>query len=174
MLKEIKAKWLLLACGLQFALIGGMFINAYLPIAFGTKVKVIAKGYDPRDLIAGNYVQLNYGAQFPVNSHLRDFQNGIFVCLQEAEPNLFVFKDVFPQPPQNKLCVKAEVLYYHHNNTPLTLKGIDKYFAPQKEAQKIQQLLSVPTNRAIVTLKIFQEKAKIVDLQIENLLENHH
>ncbi len=50
---------------LQFALIGAMFAWAYAPIAFGVEVKVIAKGYDPRDLLAGDFVRLDYRVKSP-------------------------------------------------------------------------------------------------------------
>ena len=164
--KNSKTKWLFIACGLQFILIGAMFVSAYLPIAFGTEVKVIAKGYDPRDLLVGNYVRLDYGVRIPKKPHSKDSQRETFACIKEAEPNLFVFEVVLSKPPKNRLCVKTESPKRY--DTTLFLKGIDIYFAPEKEAQRIQKLLSKPDNLAIVTLKIFQGKARIVDLEVES------
>lgn len=165
--KSPNTKWLFIACGLQFALIGAMFISAYLPIAFGAEVRVIAKGYDPRDLLAGNYVRLDYGVKIPRNFHSKDSQKEVFACLKEVEPNLFVFEAVLSKLPKNRLCVKTKLPRRY--DTILEVKEIDRYFAPEKEAQKIQKLLSKPDMRAIVTLKIFQGKARIVDLEVESI-----
>lgn len=135
-----------------------MFVSAYLPIVFGTEVKVIAKGYDPRDLLVGNYVRLDYREEIPKKLHSKDSQREAFMCIKEAKPNLFVFEAVLSKPSKNRLCIKKN-----------EIKGIDKYFAPEKEAQRIQKLLSKPDNQAIVTLKIFQGKARIVDLEVESI-----
>lgn len=169
--KKFKIKWLFVACVLQFALIGAMFVVAYAPIAFGVEVKVIAKGYDPRDLLSGDFVRLDYRVKSPPNFHLEDFQKGVFVCLKEVESNLFVFEEVLPKPPKNRLCIKTTPPLYYRDFIPLV--EIERYFVPQKEARIIQDLLANPNNQAIVTLKIFQEKARIVDLQVD-LLKNYH
>ncbi len=152
------------ACVLQFALIGAMFAWAYAPIAFGVEVKVIAKGYDPRDLLTGNFVRLDYRVKSPQNFRLGDFQKGVFVCLKEVESDLFIFEEVLPKLPKNRLCIKTKPPLYYRDFIPLV--EIEKYFAPPKEAQTIQDLLANPNNQAIVTLKIFQEKARIMDLKV--------
>ncbi|RDU68626.1 hypothetical protein CQA62_05855 [Helicobacter cholecystus] len=167
MLKTLKIKWPFVACVLQFALIGAMFAWAYAPIAFGVEVKVIAQGYDPKDLLAGDFVRLDYGVKSPPNFNLEDFTQGVFVCLKEAESHLFTFDEVLPKLPKNKLCIKIKPPQYHRDFIPLV--EIEKYFAPKKEAQEIQNLLTNPNNRAIVTLKIFQEKARIIDLKVESI-----
>lgn len=97
----LKTKWLFLACALQFILIGAMFVSAYLPIYFGTEVKVIAKGYDPRDLLSGDFVWLDYGvklkksmyAEIPLNAE-------VFVCLERVDKGNFIFKEILTKPPK--------------------------------------------------------------------------
>lgn len=57
----MKHKFLVFAFVAQFALIALVFFNAYLPILFGDEVKLRARGYDPRDILSGNFVRLDYG-----------------------------------------------------------------------------------------------------------------
>lgn len=56
----MKHKFLVFAFVAQFALIALVFFNAYLPILFGDEVKLRARGYDPRDILSGNFVRLDY------------------------------------------------------------------------------------------------------------------
>lgn len=164
----LKAKWLLIACGLQFALIGAMFINAYLPIYFGTEVKVIAKGYDPRDLLAGNFVWLDYGAKLEKSMYAEiPFNAEIFVCLEKADKGNFIFKEILTKPPKNQLYIKTKAPKSYFSRLSLG-RNIEKYFATKEKAQEIQNLLAKPNNQAIVTLKVFRGKARIVDLKVES------
>lgn len=159
----LKQKWLLIACLLQFVLIGAMFISAYLPVYFGTEVKVIAKGYDPRDLLAGHYVRLNYGIEskeeYPKHTE-------VFVSLQKINENynIFTFGEVFTKKPKNKLYIKGETQSY---SNLIHLKGIEKYFTTQENAQKLEKLLTQPNQEAIVTLKILDGKARITKLEVK-------
>lgn len=163
----LKAKWLLIACGLQFALIGAMFINAYLPIYFGTEVKVIAKGYDPRDLLAGNFVWLDYGVKLEKSMYAEiPFNAEVFVCLEKADKGNFIFKEILTKPPKNQLYIKTKAPKSEFSR--LSLGGIEKYFTTKDKAQEIQSLLAKPNNQAIVTLKIFRGKVRIVDLKVES------
>ena len=159
----LKAKWLLIACGLQFALIGTMFINAYLPIYFGTEVKVIAKGYDPRDLLAGNFVWLNYGVELTDTTPLN---TEVFVRLEKTSQNTFIAKEILTKPPQNAPYLKTKTPKFRAYR--LSLGGIEKYFTTKEKAQEMQSLLAKPNNQAIVTLKIFRGKARTVDLRMES------
>lgn len=159
----LKAKWLLIACGLQFAVIGAMFINAYLPIYFGTEVKVIAKGYDPRDLLAGNFVWLNYGVELTDTTPLN---TEVFVSLEKTSQNTFIAKEILTKPPQNTPYLKTKTPKFRAYR--LSLGGIEKYFTTKEKAQEMQSLLAKPNNQAIVTLKIFRGKARIVDLKVES------
>lgn len=164
----LKAKWLLIACALQFALIGAMFINAYLPIYFGIEVKVIAKGYDPRDLLAGNFVWLDYGVKLEKSMYAEiPFNAEVFVCLKGSEQENFTFQEILTKAPKNPLCIKTKAP--ESDFSRLSLGDIEKYFTTKEKAQEMQSLLAKPNNQAIVTLKIFRGKARIVDLKVESI-----
>lgn len=158
-----KIKWVLIACGLQFALIGAMFINAYLPIYFGTEIKVIAKGYDPRDLLAGDFVWLDYGVELTEETPLN---TEVFVCLEKVNQESFIAKEILTKPPKNAPYIKAKTPKFRAYR--LSFGGIEKYFTTREKAQEIQNLLAKPNNQAMVTLKIFRGKARIVDLKVES------
>lgn len=161
----LKTKWILIACALQFILIGAMFISAYLPLYFGTEVKIIAKGYDPRDLLAGNFVQLEYeeigleGRGIPPNKE-------VFVTLKPTKEGIYIFQEVLTKAPKNQLYIKARIsdsYYSRHLNFP----KIEKYFAPKDKAQELEKTLSKPNQQAIVTLKILRGEARITDLEVK-------
>ncbi|RDU62550.1 MULTISPECIES: GDYXXLXY domain-containing protein [Helicobacter] len=164
----LRTKWLFLACALQFILIGAMFVSAYLPIYFGTEVKVIAKGYDPRDLLSGDFVWLDYGvklkksiyAEIPLNAE-------VFVCLERVDKGNFIFKEILTKPPKNQLYIKTKAPKSYFSRLSLG-RNIEKYFTTKEKAQEIQNLLAKPNNQAIVTLKVFRGKARIVDLKVES------
>lgn len=80
----MKHKFLVFAFVAQFALIALVFFNAYLPILFGDEVKLRARGYDPRDILSGNFVRLDYGvsveeSEFNATQNRKNF----FVLLVE-------------------------------------------------------------------------------------------
>ncbi|TLD82646.1 hypothetical protein LS70_006645 [Helicobacter sp. MIT 11-5569] len=162
----LKQKWLLIACGLQFVLIGAMFINAYLPVYFGDEVKVIAKGYDPRDLLAGHYVRLDYGVKskekYPKNTE-------VFVSLQKLNGEIFTFGEILTQAPKNQLYIQGKVESYSNQ---IHLKAIEKYFTTQENAKKLENPLAKPNQEAIITLKILFGKARITKLEVKEIESN--
>lgn len=143
-----------------------MFINAYLPIYFGTEVKVIAKGYDPRDLLAGNFVWLDYGLRLEESELTEAALTGVFVCLKKADKENFTFQEILAKPTKNPLCIQTKISPYY--SPRLSLGNIEKYFTTKEKAREIQNLLAKPNNQAIVTLKVFRGKARIVDLRVES------
>ena len=94
------------------------------------------------------------------------FNAEIFVCLEKADKGNFIFKEILTKPPKNPLCIKTKAPKSDFSR--LSLGGIEKYFTTKEKAQEIQSLLAKPNNQAIVTLKIFRGKVRIVDLRVES------
>ena len=201
----MKHKFLVFAFVAQFALIVLVFLNAYLPVLLGDEVKVRAKGYDPRDLLAGNFVRLNYGISVEderLSFNAFDTRDRVikffFVLLvDENKDGVFEFGKIVLDEPQNELFIKAKRPYYWSDSLEI---GAEKYFAPKEKALEIERKLqNLPSNAskrntneialsgevdvddveplledeignfgALVTLKIYKGKARIVDLEIEN------
>lgn len=180
----MKHKFLVFAFVAQFALIALAFFNAYLPILFGDEVKLRARGYDPRDILSGNFVRLDYGvsveeSEFNATQNRKNF----FVLLVDEDKNgVFKFGDIVLDEPQNALYVKAKRTYVWSDTLVI---GAEKYFAPKEKALEIEHKLNalrsaseIPLTGnveledeyigfgALVTLKIYKGKARIVNLEI--------
>lgn len=160
----MKHKILIFGFVVQFLLIGVMFMNAYLPVFFGTQVKVRAFGYDPRDLLAGNFIRLNYNISFKDEHLFPHNEKDFFILLDDSDKDgIFEFGEVLSQKPQNKLYVKAR--YKNYRNLQI---GVEKYFVSKKRAIELEKSLNLAQNTAIVTLKIHKGKARIVGFELEN------
>lgn len=158
----MRYKMLVFTFFLQFALIAVMFINASLPVFFGEEVRVRAYGYDPRDLLAGNFVRIDYGIRLD-----KDFYGGdeIFVLL-ENDNGIFKFgKKVF-EKPKDGLFIKAKKASKYSKELKI---GAERYFTTKDRALDIEQKLrNMPNDEfgAIGTLKVFNGKARIVGFEI--------
>lgn len=180
----MKHKFLVFAFVAQFALIALVFFNAYLPILFGDKVKLRARGYDPRDILSGNFVRLDYGvsveeSEFNATQNRKNF----FVLLvDENADGVFEFGAKFFDVPKDGIYIKAKRPYVWSDTLVI---GAEKYFAPKEKALEIERKLNalrsaseIPLTGnveledeysgfgALVTLKIYKGKARIVNLEI--------
>lgn len=99
-------------------------------------------------------------AEIPLNAE-------VFVCLERVDKGNFIFKEILTKPPKNQLYIKTKVPKSYFSRLSLG-RNIEKYFATKEKAQEIQNLLAKPNNQAIVTLKVFRGKARIVDLKVES------
>ena len=198
----MKHKFLVFAFVAQFALIALVFFNAYLPVFLGDEVKVRARGYDPRDILAGNFVRLDYGIGAKEGELSQDRKNFFVLLDDENKDGVFEFGKIVLDEPQNELFVKAKRSYYWSDSLEI---GAEKYFAPKEKALEIERKLqNLPSNAsekntneivlsggvyvdddveplledeigdfgALVTLKIYKGKARIVNLEIENLKQH--
>ena len=161
----MKHKMLIFTFFLQFALIVAMFINASLPVFFGEEVKVRAYGYDPRDLLAGNFVEIDYGIRMDDNEFLNSQE--VFVLLED-DNGIFKFGKKVLKKPKDGLFIKAKFANKYDSRLKI---GAEKYFATKNRALEIEEKLrNVPDDAdgfgAIATLRVFNGRARIVDLEI--------
>lgn len=162
----MKAKFLIFAFVVQFLLIGAMFFNAYLPIFFGTQIKVKATGYDPRDLLVGNFVRFDYNISLK-NDLVQSQEREFFVLLDEKE-GIFGFKEIVLNKPKDRLYIKAKRASIYSQHLQM---GIEKYFVSQKRAIELEKSLNLKQNTALVSLKIHKGRARIVDFELEKSKE---
>ena len=177
----MKHKFLAFAFVVQFALIALVFFNAYLPVLFGDEVKVRARGYDPRDILAGNFVRLDYGisvkeGELP-DTQGREIKEFFVMLVDENNDGVFEFGAKSFDEPKEGLYVKAKRfrLWYEFQI------GAEKYFAPKEKALEIERKLRALSSDAfddngkfgaLVTLKIYKGKARIVNLEIVEGVKN--
>ncbi|TQR41074.1 hypothetical protein DMB95_06235 [Campylobacter sp. MIT 12-8780] len=167
----MKSKFIIFVFILQFALIAAMFINAYAVVFFGTEVKVIARGVDPRDLLTGNYVLLEYEFKkdenitkdFPSNSDKKHFYA---LLKDENQDGIFTLTLSDKKPTNNELFItsKYTISKYTPENIYASKFGIERYFLPKKEAEILEKKLI--TQKTLVSLKVLNGKARIVHLEL--------
>ena len=184
----MKHKCLVFAFVVQFALIVLVFLNAYLPLLLGDELRVRARGYDPRDILSGNFVRLDYDIsvkedelpqdrqikrmkedELPQGRQIKEF----FVLLvDENNDEVFEFGKILLDEPQNELYIKAKRSHRWSDSLEI---GAEKYFAPKEKALEIERKLRSLSSDAfdgngrfgaLVTLKIYKGKARIVNLKI--------
>lgn len=164
----MKNKLLIVAFVAQCLLIGGVFVEAYLPVLLGVAIKVRALGYDPRDILAGNFVRLDYGLRLSNYESIAMRGKEIYVSL-ESSGDFFTFDKKSLEKPKDAIFVKAKQTYKYSNELKI---GAEKYFASKDRALEIERKLREIGDKssqkfiAIVTLKIYNGKSRIIDLQI--------
>lgn len=170
----MKHKFILIAFVVQFVLIVLVFLNAYLPLLLGDELRVRARGYDPHDIFSGNFVRLDYGIRVKEDELPQDRQIKEFFVLLVDENNdeVFEFGKILLDEPQNELYIKAKRSHRWSDSLEI---GAEKYFAPKEKALEIERKLRSLSSDAfdgngrfgaLVTLKIYKGKARIVDLKI--------
>lgn len=170
----MKNKFLIFALLAQFLLIAAMFINAYLPLFLGTEIKLRARGFDPRDLLAGNFVWLDYGARLDENlskelqlefmkSGFRLNEKDIYISLIDSDKDGIyeLGAQSLTKPAGLFLKTKVRLVW---GEFELGALGIEQYFAPKDKALELEKELQ-RGGSALVRLKIYEGRAKIVDLE---------
>ena len=157
----MKNKGLILPFALQFFLIAFMFVWAFLPVYFGKEVKLLASGYDPRDLLSGHYVKLNYNLNLKADSYM-DGKEKFYVSLKQGENGIYTFDKVYEnEKPKDALFIEASRINSYSSD--LNLKYIDKYFATKEKALELERKLT--STEVVVTAKILDGKARIINIE---------
>lgn len=177
----MKHKWLIVAFAVQFALIVLVLLNGFLPVLFGDEVKLRAKGYDPRDVLAGNFVRLYYDIRLKEDEltpiQYREIKEFFVMLVDENADGVFEFGAKSFYEPKDGLYVKAKRSYTWSGEFQI---GAEKYFTTKEKAFEIERKLATlnldEDNKfgALVTLKIYKGKARIVDLEVIENVENHN
>lgn len=162
----MKNKGLILPFALQFFLIALMFILAFLPVYFGKEVKLLASGFDPRDLLAGHYVRLNYDINLKAKDYGSSFskfsneKESFYISLKEEQNGLYSFDKLYEnEKPKEGLFIEAKRTY----GLNLELKHIDKYFATKEKALELERKLT--STEVVVTAKVLDGKARIINIE---------
>ena len=152
---------LVCAASLQLCVLLGMYINAQLPLWFGTEVSLATQPVDPRSLFRGNYALLSYNiSQQAVPQSWQDDQpiaKGmvVYIALEPAtEAGLFVGSGMYKQEPTSGLFIRGRTgENWHHQGAPMidVTYGIEAYFAPKDKAMVLEEQLNHP-HRAVIML----------------------
>ncbi len=161
-------KYVLIAVVFQILILLSMLFFAYAPLHFGTKIKLQATGYDPRDLLLGNYTNLRYiGINQIVTKE--EFKNNepIYLSL-EQNGSFFVGKTLSKNKPFKGVYLTGRVNYTskykdgYHNRL---IFGIEKYYSTAKNSQNLEKKLR--DKKAIVIVGVLNGMARIEDIKIQ-------
>lgn len=110
-----------------FALIGLTAYKKYI-LSFGREFELPISGYDPRDLLAGHYLQyqIDYGMGGLCASGVDNEQT--FVCL---DPREFLYT----KPSNCRALIEGTCTYGRF------VAGIEKFFVPEEKAIELEQMI---------------------------------
>lgn len=150
---RLGATALLIAC--QLALLGGILVWAARPLWQGTEYRLNVEPIDPRSLMRGNYVALDYGfTRLDVDTLPNDLDTLIrpgkvvYLQLAWAPDSSTRVLGVFTQRPTEGVVLKAWVTYVSNYYSEggrrqyLTLRtGLEQYYCPPDEARAWERRL---------------------------------
>lgn len=134
-----------------------MLFYAYMPIAFGVNIKMYVDGYDPRDLLRGEYVALRYD----FDDIKANYEPGskIYAILEEKD-GIFHTKSISDKEPKSGIYIKGIKTNYSKEF------GINTYFAPKEMAKNIEKELLSSKTIGIANLFVYNADARIVDIKL--------
>ena len=176
----------------QFLIVLGMIAYSMYPLVYGQEIKMKVRPLDPRDLMRGNYVSLNYdfnrleladmfseGAlpvrlENVVENRLdsnRNYNFGEVVFLELSDnQGFYSTKAVWTKKPANgKIYLKATV--DSHYGTYLRLHaGIEDFYTDVKQAKALEKAMRASETRdnTYAVLKVAANgMARLVDVRVE-------
>ncbi len=158
---------------LGFWLILALFFVAINEKIFmtGDEIRLKVRPVDPRDLLRGQYVVLNYDISNVDVKNNTDFKrkDRVYVTLQK-EGEIYIFKEISTYKPTKSPYIKGQVDYirwnYGKDNDSKTLNikyGIENLFTKEKEAREIEKRLA---KGGIAVIKLDKQgRAKVLRVE---------
>ncbi len=127
---------------LQLAVLGGLFVYSQYPLWVGTEVRLATVPVDPRDLLRGQYVRLNYDlSRQPLpDMELPRAGEPVYVLLKQDGP-LWRADGVRLRPPQGeRLFLRGTIARVSDGQLHIRY-GIEAWFAAPEEALRLERTL---------------------------------
>jgi uncharacterized membrane-anchored protein len=169
--KHIKLS-LIMAIGLQFLILIGIYTSAALPLWTGTEIRVQTMPVDPRSLFRGNYARLRYEFStidadlLPDKSLLRHGEV-IYISFEEGNDAIFEASAASLIQPKSGIFLRGRVENKHfYTASSLRVNyGIEAFFAPKEKALKLESELR---SGAIAVLMVSSSgKARLKEIVAE-------
>ncbi|QCD52617.1 GDYXXLXY domain-containing protein [Campylobacter sp. RM16192] len=130
----MRVKILIFAIIFQILSLIAMLTYAYAPIYFGKEIKVDVTLYDPRDLLRGNYVSLNYDfSALPIKyADLQKPGTKIYLALKDIN-GTYVKDEYSFVKPKNQIFLTGRI---YGNRAKF---GIEAFFMPIDKALQIER-----------------------------------
>ena len=161
---------------IQLLIVVGMLMMAMMPLWTGRSVFVEVEGVDPRDLMRGRYVRLNYPWNTIITDSIStdlvdgaDLRHGqtLYVVVDETDPTASV-KGVYFSEPAEGTYIKGMVhnpMSWRKGNSTVELRyGIESFYTNEEDALRIEEDLRADSTMT-VHLKVSPGgKARIYEL----------
>lgn len=159
----MKINKILLIIILQIISLFAILAHAYAPLYFGKEIRVSVNLYDPRDLLRGNYVKLEYDFSNVNDSLLqgKKIENGkIYAILKQNEEGLYELERHTYEKPSEGIFLEGRGDY----NT--IHFGIEAFFLPVEKAKKMEK--DIWEKGAIAFLSVMNNgKVRVKNIQIK-------
>ena len=140
-MKRCHVMGLMVALGLQVAVMAGVFLGGVYPLWFGEEVRLETQPVDPRDLFRGNYARLGYAFN---NVEIPGLRPGDVVYLPlEKQPDEALWRGGEPQvsEPEIGLYLRGRVSGQPWSAGNTVKYGIEALFAPKEKALALERQL---------------------------------
>ena len=144
-----KSLLILVAVGLQIAVLAGMLVNASMPLWTGSEIRLRTAPVDPRSLFRGNYARLNYDISSLPAGAITDagrLRHGevVYVHLEANAEGVHEYQSVSLEQPTKGVFIRGRYqgsLGAVDGERLQIRYGIEAYFAPQEKALDLEKRL---------------------------------
>lgn len=158
MLPDKKILYILMS--LQVLILSGMIASSWYPLYVGTEIRMKVYPLDPRDLLRGSYVRLNYDFNQleldSIQNHLDsnkiyNFGEVVFVELAK-EGDYYKTIAVWEKKPSNteNVFLKTSVAAYSQEYAIYLSAGLESYYTKSQKALQIEKDISSQEVYAVV------------------------
>jgi uncharacterized membrane-anchored protein len=160
---------LLFAVVLQLLVLAGMFVKALHPLLTGQEVELMVHSKDPRNLLRGNYVRLNYDFNQVALDYVKNdigdpeqyrYGDVLYAELAQYDDGTWYTKGLWKSPPDNGNPYLRTIAQGNAYGNQVYLKaGIEEYFMEKDEAILLDQLMAARVEGEVhvtVTVRVTQ------------------
>ena len=159
MIKSVSPRtWLAASLALPLAILAVTWATAYRMAQQGQDWLIPIRGYDPRDLLRGHYVQYQYDwpvaklspAQVEAGQMEFDPSYAGALCIEGSAPNITRVREVGPSPAGCAIVARATL------SARREVRGLDSgiLFASQARALDLSNKLADPKLQGLVRVRI--------------------
>lgn len=162
-------KTLFIAIIFQILILCSLLLYAYLPIYFGSEIKVRASGYDPRDFLLGNYTTLTYEIE-ELKTKKQYKKNQIIYLTLKKHNGLHVTDTITQTEPKSGTFLKGRAKNSYKIDGEKSYKtflkfGINRYYTTKENAQKLEDDLR--DKNATITLRVLGGMPRIKSIVVD-------
>lgn len=160
-------KSLIFAIFLQILVFFAFLFYALFPIILGEKITLKISGFDPRDILLGNYIYLKFDDLSDIPNTLNFKKDEEIYFSLKDEKGIFKPKNISKTKPKNGIFIKGKIerIYFKNKKSFVNIRfGIEKFYKDKKTALKFQKTLN--NNSALANIYIYKGIPRIQSLKI--------